>query len=285
MTDEFYTKHPEQFKSVIEKYIGSDDALIEPSCGDGAFLKMFDFDYAYDIVEKTDSLSFELKDFLTTKLNIDIPANSIYIGNPPFGKNSKLAIEFCKHCCDLDAKFIMFILPVIFKNETYQNKAFNIYYHLIESIDYNEFVKDGVDVKVECVFQIWQKQTTPRTITTQPATKPKFFSYIPRSKVKQLQSADNTNNINNERIFSIRRVGSTTPQLTKGVHESLEDHYIIKLNEDVDINSFVQSYNSYNFTLSPSTKQKHITQQQLNQQINQLDIKLISSNYNIQNTF
>lgn len=28
MTDEFYTKHPERFKSIIQKYINSDDILL-----------------------------------------------------------------------------------------------------------------------------------------------------------------------------------------------------------------------------------------------------------------
>ena len=207
MVDEFYTKYPERFKDVIMKYITDDDVLIEPSCGDGAFLKLFDFDAAYDIVEKVKSPIFEQKDFLETNLDNDIPTQCVFIGNPPFGKNSKLAIDFCKHCCELDAKYIMFILPIVFKNKSYQNKSFEKHYHLIESIDYNEFVRNGQDVKVECVFQVWQKRNDERIETKSSSIKPKYFAYIPHSKVTQELS-------NDERIYSIRRVGSTTPQLT-----------------------------------------------------------------------
>lgn len=266
MTDEFYTKHPEYFKESIQKYINSKDILIEPSCGDGAFLKVFEFSGAYDIVRKTDDDVFEQKDFLTTTNEPDdIPEDSVYIGNPPFGINSTLAIKFCQHCCELRAKFIMFILPVVFENESYQDKAFDSHYHLLESIPYNEFTKDGKDVKVECVFQIWQRQEKERCKTSKSKIPPKFFSYIPRSRVKDLNPDD-------ERVFSIRRVGSTTPELTPGIHESLEDHHVIKLNDDVPIDDFVKTYNAFNFELSPSTKQKHITQQKLNEQINEFKL-------------
>ena len=270
MTDEFYTKHPECFKSIILKYINSDDILIEPSCGDGAFLKLFEFSGAYDIVEKVESEAFEQKDFLTTTNENDIPEDSVYIGNPPFGKNSDLAIKFCQHCCELKAKYIMFILPCVFKNTSYQDKAFDKYYHLLESVDYNEFIKDGKDITVECVFQVWQRQNKERDTTTKSKINPKFFSYIPRSKVKDL-------NPDNERVFSIRRVGSTTPELTPGIHESLEDHYVIRLNDNVSIDDFVNTYKAFKFELSPSTKQKHITQQKLNEQINTFELTTTST--------
>lgn len=266
--DEFYTKHPELFKKLIQKYITPKDILIEPSCGDDAFLKLFEFSGAYDIVKKVDDDIFEQKDFLTTTNEPDdIPEDSVYIGNPPFGINSTLAIKFCRHCCDLHAKYIMFILPVVFSNSSYQDKAFDSHYHLLESIPYNEFTKGGKDVIVECVFQIWQRQEKERCKTSKSNITPKFFTYITRSKVNKLNPDD-------ERIFSIRRVGSTTPELTTGIHESLEDHYVIKLNYDVPVDEFVKTYNVFKFELSPSTKQKHITQQKLNEQVNTFELSI-----------
>ena len=94
MCDEFYTKQPEVFKEIIDDYLELLDFkfLVEPSCGNGAFLKLFDFDLCYDIVKRVEHEKFVLKDFLTTT-NDEIPINSTFIGNPPFGKNSSLAIH------------------------------------------------------------------------------------------------------------------------------------------------------------------------------------------------
>ena len=41
--DKFYTLHPELLISEINKYIHEDDLLIEPSCGNGSFVKYIKF--------------------------------------------------------------------------------------------------------------------------------------------------------------------------------------------------------------------------------------------------
>jgi len=274
MTDEFYTKYPERLLPYIVKYITPDDDLVEPSCGDGAFLNLLDFTVCYDIVNKLSEDNsnvmsiFEQRNFLEVD---DLPEDLVYVGNPPFGKNSKLAIDFCRHCCELKAKYIMFILPIVFKQQKYQNKAFDTRYHLLEQVHYNEFVKDGKTIVVECVFQVWKRddirsrQSTTTTTSSLSSTKPLYFTYIAKRLVGTLNPHD-------ERVFSIRRVGSATPELTKGIHTSLEDHYVIKLNDNIDINQFITTYNNFKFVLSPSTKQKHITQQLLNKQINTFNL-------------
>ena len=115
--DEFYTHEPNKLLKFIQKYITNNDILIEPSCGDGSFLNILKFTKCYDIIKKVDTDIFQCKDFL--QIN-DIEPDACFIGNPPFGKNSKLAIEFCKHCCELKAKYIMFILPEVFKQDKYK---------------------------------------------------------------------------------------------------------------------------------------------------------------------
>lgn len=276
MCDEFYTKQPEVFKEIIDDYLELLDFkfLVEPSCGNGAFLKLFDFDLCYDIVKRVEHEKFVLKDFLTTT-NDEIPINSTFIGNPPFGKNSSLAIQFCNHCCELQAKYIMFILPVVFRNKKYQSKAFTNDYQFMEEFEYNQFIKDGKNVSVECVFQIWQRnenklnKTNSKIIPKQTTIKPHYFRYISKSEINSKKYSPT------DRTFSIRRVGSKTPELTDGIHSSLEDHFVIELNDNVDISSFINNYNNYNFTLSPSTKQKHINKDDLNKQLNLFDIQFI----------
>lgn len=262
--DNFYTADPSVFIPYINKYITNDDILIEPSCGDGAFLKYFKFSHCYDIEKKTDNENFKCMDFLKVD---NIAPYSCYIGNPPFGKNSKLAIDFCKHCCKLQAKYIMFILPEVFKQDKYKSIAFNKSYHLKEEIDYKDFIKDGKKVSVNCVFQIWKLENEERQITTQnnKPIKNKYFKYITKSRLNTYTP--------NEYTFSIRRVGSKTTELTKGVHNSLEDHFIIELYKEYDLNDFIEKYNNFKFVISPSTKQKHITKSLLDEQVNELNIR------------
>lgn len=274
MTDEFYTKHPEQFVDIINDYLQDveNPFLVEPSCGDGAFLNVLTFNLCFDIVKHVEHEYFILKDFLTTT-NEDIPTDAVFIGNPPFGRNSSLAVKFCNHCCNLNARYIMFILPAVFNNEKYKQKAFMNNYELFESFEYNEFVQNGKNVKVETVFQIWHRNDEIKPIIKPKDVKikPKYFKYINRKTVLSDDFKPN------DRIFSIRRVGSTTPELTLGVHESLEDHFIIELNENVNISSFIEKYNEHEFDISPSTKQKHINQNDLNKQVNKLDVELSNS--------
>ena len=75
-------------------------------------------------------------------------------------------------------------------------------------------------------------------------------------------------------MFSIRRVGSDTPKITKGIHDSLEDHFVIQLNDEVDENNFYDNYIKTEFKTSPSTKQKHISKRVLNEQVNELCCKI-----------
>ena len=266
--DEFYTANPTILLPYINKYITDKDILIEPSCGDGSFLKILKFDRCFDIVKKVEEIGFECKDFLNVE---DIEPGCCFIGNPPFGKNSKLAIKFCQHCCNLNAKYIMFILSIVFKQEKYKNISFDKYYQLMEEIKYNDFINNGKKVIVNCVFQIWKRNKNKHNIQHQQINIPtnKYFKYITKSRL-------NNNYKPNEYTFSIRRVGSKTPELSKGVHNSLEDHFIIELNKEYDINDFVNKYNEYNFELSPSTKQKHITKTKLNEQVNKLCVSKIN---------
>lgn len=263
--DNFYTKYPEVFIDAIDKYIHDDDILIEPSCGDGRFCQYFEFNMIFDIFDdiKDDTLKsiFHKQDFLKS----DLPQNAVFIGNPPFGKNAQLAIKFIQKCCESNARLICFILPEVFRNLQVQNKAFSPYYHLEHEEAYNEFEQNGKNISVSCVFQIWIKKSVRRSIskeeTQSDLSECKYFTYYTKKEIKDL--------IPNERTLSIRRVGSKTPEITKGIHPSLEDHFIIQLNEDIDPEEFIESYNKINFIISPSTKQRHINKKDLNKQVNE----------------
>ena len=162
--DKFYTKPciVEQCIELVKKYINisKNDLIIEPSAGNGSFIisiKTLSNNYLfYDLEPEHDEIIEQ--DFL--KLNY-IQLKQKYkrihiIGNPPFGRQSSLAIKFIKKCCQF-AQSISFILPKSFKKDS-MKKYFEKHYHLIHETDLSKhsFLVNGIESDVPCVFQIWQ---------------------------------------------------------------------------------------------------------------------------------
>ena len=165
-TDKYYTKLDivEDCKVQIEKHINikENDLIIEPSAGNGSFIKIIKEltknHKFYDLIPENKEIIKQ--NFLL--LNVDKiiePYKKIHIiGNPPFGRQSSLAIQFIKKCCEF-ADTISFILPKSFKKDS--NKAkFDKFFHLIYEKDLpeNSFSVNGDDCDVPCVFQIWKKR-------------------------------------------------------------------------------------------------------------------------------
>ena len=135
--DKFYTKEVvvENCVNLIKSNIdiNSNDLIIEPSAGAGAFIKYIkklsnkqlymDIAPNHKDVIKTDYLEFNEDVSDNTKKKIHI------IGNPPFGRQASMAKKFIKKSCEY-ADSVSFILPKSFKKESFQN-TFPLNYHLI----------------------------------------------------------------------------------------------------------------------------------------------------------
>ena len=122
--DKYYTKKSvveiclQQFKKHI--IIKDNDIIIEPSAGNGSFInniKSISNNYIfYDIqpenneIIKQDFIQLDSENFKQYD-NIHI------IGNPPFGRQSTLAIKFIKKSCEF-SNSVSFILPMSFKKES-----------------------------------------------------------------------------------------------------------------------------------------------------------------------
>src|SRR5690606_29926868 len=80
---------------------------------------------------------------------------TIVFGNPPFGKKSKLALDFVDRSF-LYSDTVAFILPVQFRKYMTQRQingdAKLVYDELSPE---NSFVFNGKDYDVRCCFQIW----------------------------------------------------------------------------------------------------------------------------------
>lgn len=154
--DKFYTKKEiallcyEEYK----KLVPANSFFIEPSAGSGSFLDIIVEDkLGFDIApEKTEIIKL---DFLKDDISIYLKENSIFLGNPPFGKKSKLAIEFLNKCLD-NSNFVGFIVPIQFRKWSVQSKI-NEDAKLVLDLDLplNAFALGDKDYSVQCCFQVW----------------------------------------------------------------------------------------------------------------------------------
>lgn len=160
--DKFYTK-PEIAQKCVNYLkqlvpINKDDVLLEPSAGCGNFLQALK-EYkvmAYDLVPEGENIIQQ--DFLLLESEYQ---NYITIGNPPFGKRSKLAIQFFNKAATM-SKVIGFIIPNTFAKWSVQ-KHLNPTWKLIGSMPLpsNAFTSDGKDFQVNCIFQVWVREDQP----------------------------------------------------------------------------------------------------------------------------
>jgi len=146
----------------------SDDLIIEPSAGNGAFIEpikqlttnhlFYDLEPDNPEIIQQDYMQFESAPFEQRFNRIHV------LGNPPFGHRCSTAIKFIKK----SARFcntISFILPRSFKKEYYK-KSVPLNFHLILEIDLpnNSFTVNNEVYDVPCVFQIWERRPTCRHV-------------------------------------------------------------------------------------------------------------------------
>jgi len=217
--DQFYTK-PDIAKlcfSYVEKFyaIKQFDLILEPSAGTGSFYNLLPVDtrIGVDIEPKADGII--CMNFFDYKIH---GLKCLTIGNPPFGKNSSLAVKFFNHAATF-SDVIAFILPKTFKKDSVTSRL-DLNFSLIVEYDLpeNSFEFDGISYDVPCVFQIWDKSLDKRE-KVKAITKHDDFDFI-----DDLSLAD----------FGIQRVGGnagTIKELPELQSLSKQSHYWVKCNK------------------------------------------------------
>ena len=120
--DQFYTKsevaracwkHFTGTLSTLNRSLG-DLFFVEPAAGTGAFYKLLPSEkrLGIDLVPKYNGVKSQ--DFFQVTDCPFTPRDTAIIGNPPFGRRGKLAIDFFNHAAYL-ADVIAFIVPVNFR--------------------------------------------------------------------------------------------------------------------------------------------------------------------------
>lgn len=193
--DKFYTRQHvanscvEAIKNNLN--ITDQDIFVEPSAGAGVFIDSINsnFDYSVEIegfdlvpdredIKQQDFLLLNLKQFQEKKIN--------FIGNPPFGRSSKMCRLFIKHMCKhKNTKSISLILPISYHKSFNQRTSFDKYFHLVheEILDKNSFtnkVEDSKVFHVPAVFQIWERRIYSRIVYNK--IEPKGFKYVPNKE-------------------------------------------------------------------------------------------------------
>lgn len=155
--DKFYTQKEvaKQCVDFLKEKVSLPDnvTFLEPGAGNGAFLDYLDNYLAIDIKPEDDRIKEQdFFDFSSDKRDY------ITIGNPPFGKRSKMAIDFFNKASQF-SEVIAFIVPVSFMKWSVQknlNKDFALIDYLY--LDLESFLEDGKPFGVRTTFQIWVKK-------------------------------------------------------------------------------------------------------------------------------
>lgn len=203
--DKFYTKKNLAKKLIDTLDINKYNTIIEPSAGNGSFSSQIKNCIAFDIEPEASNIIKQ--DFLTLDKNFQPPI--LVIGNPPFGRNSSLALAFIKKS-SLFADTIAFILPKSFKKESLYNKIpLNFWIENEIDLEDDSFYFNGDIVKIPCVFQVYIKKDIKREKSEK--LKPKNFSFVKKEYAK----------------LSVRRVGVNAGKASLDTNKSKQSHYFI----------------------------------------------------------
>jgi len=216
--DKFYTKLDivEMCIQLVKNNIAinENDIIIEPSSGNGSFISgikslsnnyiFYDLEPEHEEIIQQDYLLFNPEEIKSKYELIHI------IGNPPFGRQSSLAIKFIKKSCEY-ADTVSFILPKSFKKDSLKNKIPGKYHLVVEyDLPSNSFLVNGNEYDVPCIFQIWKKMVDSRPVIEK--LEPLHFMFV-----------DKTDNPD----ISFRRVGVNAGVIDKNTQEkSTQSHYL-----------------------------------------------------------
>lgn len=255
--DKFYTKL--DIVHLCKEYIINNininkkhDLIIEPSAGEGSFISMIKLlcnNYKfYDIepnnynIEKLNYFDLQFQDFKNKYKQVHI------IGNPPFGRQSSLALQFIRFSAQF-CDSISFILPKSFKKDSFKNKV-PLNFHCIYEVDLppNSFLLNAKEYDVPCIFQIWIKKPFERTITQKLI--PYKFSFVKKNENPHI---------------SFRRVGVYAGKIdTNILHKSVQSHYFIKFDDNIYNEKLLEKLSTINFSESSNTVgPKSISKQEL----------------------
>jgi predicted RNA methylase len=262
--DKFYTKKEivDHIIELFKEYVApnNNDLIIEPSAGNGAFIdaikslkcnyKFYDLEPEHGEIIKQDYLLYNYNTNAIVNAN-----NKIHIlGNPPFGRQSSLAIKFIKKSCEF-CDTISFILPKSFKKDSLK-KTFPSNFHLLFEIDLpkNSFLVNNKEEDVPCLFQIWIKKTYARDVGKK--LEPHNFVFVKKT--------DNPH-------ISFRRVGVNAGSIDVNCNnKSAQSHYFIRFTNANDLEKNIDLLKLIVYDSNNTVGPKSIGKQELIKEFNKV---------------
>jgi predicted RNA methylase len=262
--DKYYTKDTvvELCLNFVKTHIQirEDDLIIEPSAGNGAFIqgiksitrnfRFYDLEPDNNEIIKQDFLQYDYSSDMNRieDTSIETPCSKIHIiGNPPFGRQSSLAIKFIKKSCEF-CDSVSFILPKSFKKDSLK-KTFPMNFHLIFETDLPDksFLVDSVEHDVPCVFQIWEKRPTNRAV--KQVLEPLNFRFVEKTEQPDI---------------SFRRVGVNAGIIDTNIEQkSIQSHYFIQFTNGKSITNNIQNLSKITYDFNNTVGPKSISKQEL----------------------
>jgi len=245
--DKYYTSI-NNIKFIINKYklfIQNFDIIIEPSAGDGRFIEILKKEFpnktiiGFDILPEHKNII--KKDFLSLNINdyVNIKNKKILIiGNPPYGKNAKLAFDFIFKAFEITNE-VIFILSKTFISNRYKKK--------LDKKDI--YIKNYFNLP-EDIFYLNEKKKIINTYCIH------FGKYKPFNKYTKTK--ENNQIINNIKLqytkdkekanFVIRRVGGHAGKvIDKNIEKySLQSNYFIICNNKKLKEFLIKNYEKLN---------------------------------------
>lgn len=252
--DKFYTNDniSEKCLKTIEKiYEWSEwELVIEPSAGNGSFLKKIPINKKIGIDISPDDNDIIKQDFLTYYPDNNLK-KILIVGNPPFGKGSSLAIKFFNHAAKW-GNVIAFIIPRTFRRISIQNKL-NINFHLIldDDIPINP-CSFTPNMMVKCCFQIWEKKENKRE-KVKLETKHKDWQFIgfgPKDEKGQPTPPKDVD-------FVIRAYGGKCGEIIDSNFELLRPKSWHWIKSNIDINILIKRFKNLDYSLSLNTARQN----------------------------
>lgn len=227
--DKFYTK-PEIAELCLKQLnLNEYDEIIEPSAGAGSFSNIIPNVTAYDIAPEAEGI-IEQNWFDVSKER-KMAAKTLVVGNPPFGENNKLAIQFINHSA-LFADDIAFILPLSFMKESIQKKI-DANLHLSKSLilPKKSFLLNGEELDVPSVFQIWTYKEETRINPVRPT--PVGFKFVPKTKEPDLY---------------LQRIGGNAGNVgLDWENRNIQSNYFIKVHQGVSVDELLEDFRKLRF--------------------------------------
>ena len=263
--DKFYTKKEVAMYCInlFKEYVApnNDDLIIEPSAGNGGFIdaikslkcnyEFYDLEPEHEEIAKQDYLLYNTNNNNNNNNN----TQKIHIvGNPPFGRQSSLAIKFIKKSCHFCTS-ISFILPKSFKKDSLK-KTFPLNFHMLYEIDLpeNSFLVNAKEHDVPCIFQIWVKKTYNREVSEK--LEPHNFIFV-----------EKTNNPS----ISIRRVGVNAGTIdVNSANKSVQSHYFIRFTNTNSLEKNLDLLKSVVYDSNNTVGPKSIGKQELIKEFNKV---------------